>query len=165
MSRGTGPLDPATACLERTRSAVLNVLVIDGCGIAASGLALGRRGLGIALWEPEPTRRRAYLALLGLTFVSYLLRRTLGARAALHDPRRRAGRFYWAHVLGAAVGTLALPLGFAYGWLIRPVPREVLPFWVVALALGVLSFPRRDEIEGFDRPIIVSNNEVHGTED
>jgi hypothetical protein len=144
-------LDPATAaCLVRTRSAVLNVLVVDGCGIAVSGLVLGRHLWGIGPWDPDAARHWAHLGLIGLTVVSFLLRRTLGSRAALHDPSLRAPRFYWAHVMAAVVGTLALPLGFAYGWLIRPVPQEIVPFWVVALTLGVLSFPREDEITGFD---------------
>jgi hypothetical protein len=147
--------DPETAaCLERTGSAVLNVLVVDGCGIAASGLVLGRLGWGdVARWDPAAALRGAYFVLIGLTIFSFALRRILGSRAALRNPSRRAARYYWAHVLGAALGTLALPLGFAYGWLIRPVPREIIPFWVVALALGLLALPRQAELEGFDRPL------------
>ena len=39
---GTDREPAAAACLERTRSAVLNVLVVVGAGIAASGWVLGR---------------------------------------------------------------------------------------------------------------------------
>lgn len=146
--------DPATAaCLERTRLAVLNVLVVDGCGIAVSGLALARRGWVVSHWDPVLVQHRAHYVLIGLTVFSYLLRRIMGTREALRDPSRRGARFYWSHVLGAAIGTLALPMGLAYGWLIGPVPREIIPFWVVALALGLMAFPRAAELEGFDRSL------------
>ena len=145
MSRS--PTDSASAaCLERTTSAVLNVLVVDGCGIAVSGLVLGRRGWGFTPWDPDAARRWAYLSLIGLVFLSCAVRRFLGARAARRDPSRRVARFYWAHVLGAVAGIPAIPMGFAYGWLIRPLPGEIIPFWVVALALALLSIPRAAEL-------------------
>jgi len=147
-------LDPASrACLARTRSAVLNVLVADGLTIAVSGWLLRTRAA--ALW-PQPAtalhhRLMAVLIVLGLT--SYLSRRLMGRRAALHDPSRRESRFFWSHVLPALIAALAAPLGLVYGWLIVPRFEAVIPFWVVPLALGFLSLPRATELADFDRPM------------
>jgi hypothetical protein len=142
--------DPAAACLERTRSAVLNVLVIMGAGIAASGLILGRRDRGALLVSERVAERGVHLALFLLIVASFVVRRVVGARSALRDPERRAARFYRAHVVGAVVGALAIPLGFGYGWAVRPRIDAVAPFWVAALALGLLAWPRAMELEGFD---------------
>ncbi|CAN5812923.1 hypothetical protein BH23PLA1_BH23PLA1_31860 [soil metagenome] len=143
----------ALACLERTRSAVLNVLVVIGIGIALSGWLLSRRDFGLALWPADVARNRALLSLIGILVASSVTRQLLSSRMALQNPFRRARRFYWAHVLGAVIGALAVPLGFAYGWAIRPRLDGVGPFWAVALAMGVLSLPRAHALEGFDQPM------------
>jgi hypothetical protein len=138
------------ALLERTRSAVLNVMVVAGLGIAVSGVVVGRR---VVLAPPLPRREAEAVgtgALVALIFAGFLVRRVLGARARLRDPATRPGRFYRAHVLGAAIGALAVPLGFAYGYLIRPTLGAVAPYWVAALALGAINFPRAVELEGLD---------------
>jgi hypothetical protein len=142
------------ACLDRTRSAVLNVLVVAGIGIALSGLALSRRDRGALLWPPLPAQRGAHVALFGVIAASFLLRRAMAGRSALRDPDRRCDRFFWAHVVSAVVGALAIPLGFAYGWAIGPRLDAVAPFWVAALALGLLALPRAHELEGFEEPMI-----------
>lgn len=163
--RGSGH-DPATlACLERTRSAVLNVLVVIGIGIALSGWLLSRRAFGPALWPPEEARRFALLALLGIVLLSVSVRRMGTSRMFLQDHARRARRFYWAHVAGAAIGALAVPLGFAYGWAIRPRLDGVGPFWAVALAMGVLSLPRVEPLLGFDRSIPDLNSDFENGSD
>ena len=150
-------LEPAAvASLDRTRSAVLNVLVVVGLGIAASGLILGRRDEGALHWPIEREtafRRGVHALLLVLIVASFVVRRTRGGRAELRDPGRRASRFYWSHVVAAIVGGAAIGPGFAYGWAIRPDIRAVAPFWVAALALGFLALPREIELEGFDEPM------------
>jgi hypothetical protein len=146
------PADPAGELVRRTRSAVLNVLVVVGGGIALSGLILRDRRRGATLWPPDPTRRAAYVALLGLVVASVVLRRVLGRRSGLRDQATRAGRFFRAHLAGALAGALAVPLGLAYAYAVRPDLEAVAPFWVAALALGFLSLPRPDALSDLDAP-------------
>lgn len=146
-----GPPD-AAATLERTRSAVLNVMVAAGAGIAVSGLLLRWRDGWAVDRAPEWIRRGLLGGLAALAVGSYLVRRRVARREALRDPAGRASRFFRAHVLSAALAALAVPLGLAYGWYVRPRLDAVAPFWVVALALGLLALPRAHELEGLDEP-------------
>src|SRR4051812_47683629 len=115
-SRTIEPL--ALACVERTRSSVLNVLVVVGAAIAASGWILGRRDGGALLWDPVTASRIAGVGLVALLVASRVLVRVYAGRSALRDPSTRAGRFARMHVAAAVVGGLAVPLGFVYGWAI-----------------------------------------------
>ncbi|MDR3638204.1 MAG: hypothetical protein P4L84_30650 [Isosphaeraceae bacterium] len=152
------PLEPAAvACLERTRSAVLNVLVGVGLAIALSGFLLRQRDRWPAVRVAEPVRRGMLGALLAIVVTSYGVRRVLGSRTALREPASRCARFHRAHMLSALVATVAIPLGLAYGWVSRPVLNEVAPFWVAALALGFLALPRASELDDFDAPIPPAN--------
>ncbi len=153
--RDLDTLEPAVvACLDRTRSAVLNVMVVAAAGIAVSGLVLRRRDRGALAWPLDDTRRLAYSLLLVIVTASIALRRGLGRRSALNDPSRRCTRFFRAHVLAVTVGALAVPLGLAHGIAAEPSLQAVAPFWVAALALGALAFPRARELEDFDEPMI-----------
>lgn len=136
--------------LHRTRSAVLNVLVAISAGIAASGLALRGRERGALLWPELNAQRVAHGLLLVLIAASVIIRRALASRTALRPPETRARRFYWAHVASAAVGALAIPLGYAYAWAARPRLDAIGAFWVAALALALLAFPRAAELEDLD---------------
>jgi hypothetical protein len=138
------------ALLERTRSAVLNVMVVAGLGIAVSGVVVGRRVVVAPPWPRHKAEAVGTGALVALIVAGFLVRRVLGSRARLRDPATRPGRFYRAHVLGATIGALAVPLGFAHGYLIRPTLVAVAPYWVAALALGAINFPRAVELEGLD---------------
>ncbi|QDV33949.1 hypothetical protein [Tautonia plasticadhaerens] len=147
-------LDPESeSCLHRTRSAVMSVLALDGVLIAASGVLLRNRGPGMTLWPAEEAYRWSHLALLALMFLGSAIRLIGTARPVLADPSRRARRFLGSHLLGALFGLAALPLGFAYGWAVRPQLAAVGPFWAVGLVLGLLSLPRVDELTGFDQPM------------
>ena len=138
------------ACLERTRSAVLNVMVASGVGIAVSGFLLRWRDHD-ALFRASDAARRAMLGgLLALVVASHLSRRVLARRSALRDPDRRAARFFRAHTIAAMLGALAVPLGLVYGWTVRPQLDAVAPFWVAALALGFLSLPRAADLADLD---------------
>jgi hypothetical protein len=139
--------DSARTCLERTRSAVLNVMIGAGVAIACSGLILRWRDQAAAFRASEGTRRAMLAGLLGLGVASYLTRRIGTALTASTEMSRRASRFYRSHVVAAVVGALAVPLGLAYGWTVRPRLDAVAPFWVVALALGSLALPREAEID------------------
>lgn len=143
----------AVACVERTRSTVLNVLVVVGAAIAASGWVLGRRDGGALLWNPVSASRIAGVGLVALLVASRVLVRVGAGRSALRDPTTRAGKFARMHVAAAVVGGLAVPLGFAYGWAIQPRIEAVAPFWVIALASGFLALPREHELADFDEPI------------
>jgi hypothetical protein len=137
------------ACLERTRSHVLNVLVVVGVSIAISGWLLRNRAL---TWQPRPAKTlndSLYAVLMALAATTYISRRMLTARAARVAPERFERLFYWAHVAPALVSSLAVPLGFAYGWLVRPHIDAIIPFWAVPFVLGFLALPRRSE--WFDR--------------
>lgn len=142
-------------CLKRTRSGVLNVMVGAGAVVALTGLSLrGRTAGALALGGPaERTGQTLLIALFVIFVVSSVLRRVMGRRSRLRDPEWRWRRFYWGHIIPAAVGALAAPLGLAYGWLISPSFQAVFPFWVVALLLGILAYPRGRELEDFDRPM------------
>ena len=147
-------LDPGSIdCLRRTRASVLNVLMGVGVVVAVSGVIL--RGRPAGAWPAlTPRLNDLMLGSLILIFaISTVMRRSLGRRARLSDPGLRDQRFFWGHVLPAVVGALAAPLGLAHGWLLSPRLETLIPFWVTALLLGVLAYPRGRELEGFDRPM------------
>ena len=147
--------DPETVdCLVRTRSAVLNVLLFTGAGIAVSGYLLGRHGLGQPpLWGMSITRRGAMAGLLGLIVLAYLILRVGSGRELLRDPLTRAARFFRARVAVAIVGALSIPLGFLAGWSNDPRLEALAPFWIAALGLGFLAIPRGYELDDFAEPI------------
>jgi MFS family permease len=147
-------LEPAAErCLDRTRSAVLNVLMVIGAGIAISSLILRWRDRG-AIWRaPDELGQGLLAGLFLLVVTSFITRRAGASRSRLHDPRRRASRFYWAHLSSAVIGSLAILLGLCYGWWIRPRLDAVSPFWVASLALGFLALPRADELRDFEDPM------------
>ena len=102
LDSGRGP----NACLERTRSHVLNVLVAVGLSIAVSGWLLRKRALA---WQPRPARALSdglYGGLIALTVASYVVKRVLSARTHRAEPGRRERLFYWSHI-GPAI--LAAP--------------------------------------------------------
>src|SRR5262245_4254127 len=147
-------LDPTLrACLVRTRSAVLNILVAVGFTIAVSGWLLRARAQ--AQWPQAARTLQASLTLglIALGVTSYTLRRVLGRTAVPSPPGRRESRFFWSHVLPASIAALAAPLGLIYGWLIDPRLGAVIPFWVLSLALGFLAFPRARELDDVLRPV------------
>jgi hypothetical protein len=147
-------LEPAAAdCLERTRTAVLNVLVAAGTAIAISGWVLRWRDRWMVERAPAAVGQALLSGLAAVAVLSYATRRALAGRGALRDPEARTARFWRGHVLSAGVAALAVPLGLAYGWFVRPRLDAVGPFWLAALALGALAFPRAAELEGFDRPM------------
>jgi hypothetical protein len=151
MAEPSADSDPESANLARTRSAVLNVLVVVGGGIAASGWILGRHDPDAALpWGTMKTRQIAFGSLVALVAGSYTTLRVLTGREALRDPEKRASRFFRGRVAASIVGALAIPLGFAYGWSIDSRLQAVAPFWIAALALGWLAMPRGGELDGFD---------------
>ena len=156
-------LDPASAaCLERTRSAVLNVLVVVGIGIAASGLLLRWRDGWAVQRGPESHRRTLLGCLVFLVVLSYAMRRWLAGRAALRDPKTRLTRFYIGHLKAALVAAAVLPLGLIDGWFIDPRLGAVAPYWIAALALGFLALPRASELEDFDEPVTEAGVEPGG---
>jgi uncharacterized membrane protein YfcA len=147
-------LDPASRrCLDRTRTAVLNLMVVTGLFIAISGGLLRWRAVHEKGIGSKFLHEKLMIGLLALAVVSFLSRRLLGRRGRLKDPETRASRFFWSHFLPALVAALAAPLGLLHGWLIVPALESIGPFWVVALALGFLALPREHELEGFARPI------------
>lgn len=147
-------LDPGSLdCLRRTRSGVLNVLVVVGLFVALAGALLrGRGGADI----PAGIDRRSrpfHVGLLVIFVVSTFARRSLGLRSRLRDPQQRARRFYWAHVIPAILGGLAAPLGLFHGIVVSGRLEAILPFWITALVLGVLAYPRARELEGLGAPM------------
>jgi hypothetical protein len=148
-------LEPeASRCLDRTRSWVLNVLVIDGLSILGSALIL--RGVGPIAVDVDPeSLRRTLLGTLFLIFAGAMMAlRRLGSRERLAEPSTRASRFFGSHVGAAAIGWLALPAGLAYGLTVDPNLGGVAPFWLAAMVLGKLAYPSAVELEGFDEPMV-----------
>ncbi len=151
-------LDPAALdCLKKTRSGVLNVLVFVGVVVALSGALLRRRAENLPAPVPERLNQALYLGLIAIFAVSTVSRRVLGLRERLRDPHLRGPRFYWGHIIPAAIGALAAPLGLLHGWLVSPRIESILPFWLAALVLGILAYPRGRELEGLGAPM-----ELHG---
>lgn len=147
------PLEPrARETLEQTRSAVLNALIAAGLGIAITGALIRWRDGWATGRAPESVGRGLLGGLAGLLVLSVLIRRVGAGRVALQAPATRCRRLWRSHVASAWVGAAAVPLGLAYGWFVRPRLDAVLPFWVAALALGVLAFPRAAALQGFEEP-------------
>ncbi|MGC8643216.1 MAG: hypothetical protein ACP5XB_25425 [Isosphaeraceae bacterium] len=147
-------LGPASLeCLRRTRSSVLNVLVGVGVVVAVSGLVLRGRTGGALEGAQKVLSQAMLMGLFGIFVVSTIVRRVLGRRSRLRDPRLRGWRFLVGHVVPAAIGALAAPLGLVHGWLVSPGLEAILPFWVVAVLLGIVAYPRGRELEGFDQPM------------
>ena len=83
-------LDPASRrCLERTRSAVLNLLVATGLFIAVSGGLLRWRTVHEAGIGSKSLHEKLMIGLLALAILSFLSRRLLGRRVRLKDPGTR----------------------------------------------------------------------------
>jgi hypothetical protein len=135
------------ACLARTRAAVLNVLVGVGLMIAVSGWLLRRHAQREFIGPAREWHDGLLFGLIAVGVCSYFIRRTWLRRSDSGDPSRRAARFFWTHVGSAAVAAVGAPLGFVYGWYVDPRLKGVIVFWVVPLALGLLAFPRRGEVD------------------
>jgi hypothetical protein len=138
------------ACLERTRSHVLNVLVAVALSIAASGWLMWQRAL---TWQPRPAKTLSdslYVVLIAIGAASYISKRLITTRAARAEPGHRDRLFYWSHVAPASIAALAVPIGLAYGWLVSPRLDAIIPFWAVPIALGFLSLPRQSELSNRD---------------
>ncbi len=151
-------LDPASLdCLKKTRSGVLNVLVGVGAVVALSGALLRRGANDVVVPVPVLLNQVLFLCLIVIFVVSTVTRRVLGRRARLRDPHLRGSRFFWGHVIPAAIGALAAPLGLLYGWLVSRRIEAILPFWLAALVLGILAYPRGRELEDLGAPM-----ELHG---
>jgi len=147
-------LDPASRkCLDCTRGAVLNLLVVTGFFIAISGAVLRWRSAHSGAIGSKSLHGKLMIGLLVIAVASFLSRRLLGSRARLKDPETRASRFFWSHLLAAVVAALAAPVGLLHGWLVAPGLDSIGPFWVVALALGFIALPRQYELEGFAQPL------------
>lgn len=147
-------LDPvASHWLERTRSVVLNVMVVDGLAIAATGLIL-RRWEGIELDVDRGMLKTTLLGCLFALFITaMLILRRVGGRPRLEGPTTRGSRYFASRVGAAVVGWAALPLGLAYGMLVDPSLGGVAPFWLTAMVLGRLALPKAFDLEGFDEPM------------
>ena len=147
-------LDPNSLdCLRWTRSGVLNVLVVVGLFVALSGALLRGRGGPDVPAEMNRRSQPFHIGLLVIFVVSTFVRRSLGLRSRLRDPQHRARKFYWAHVIPAMLGGLAAPLGLFHGIAVSGRLQAILPFWITALVLGVLAYPRGRELEGLGAPM------------
>jgi hypothetical protein len=136
--------------LLRTRRAVLDVLMGVAVMIAVGGWLLGRRADDRIAVPARGTHDGLLIALFVVGIVSYFWRRR-GIRSSTRLPiDRRRRDFYWSHVGAAAIAALGAPLGLAYGWWVDPRLEAVIPFWVIPLALGFLSIPRRAELDDID---------------
>jgi hypothetical protein len=142
----TPDLDPR-ACLERTRSAVLNVLVTIGVMIALSGAVLRAWPVSPLPVGSQAAYRQLTILLVALGAASYASRHILDRKTARAEPSRKNAIFYWAHVAPAVLAALAVPLGLYCGSFVDPRLGAVCPFWVMPLALGLLALPRARELE------------------
>ncbi|MGO9468387.1 MAG: hypothetical protein ACLQVF_30000 [Isosphaeraceae bacterium] len=150
-SEETEPSREGQACLERTRTAVLNVLIAVGLCIALSGGLLRFRTEALAPSAARNLHQKLMAGLIVISVISYAARRILSQQAIRGQAASRQSLFYWSHLLPALIAALAAPLGLAYGWWVNASFRSVVPFWIAALALGSLALPRAREVEYFDR--------------
>lgn len=146
------------ATLRRVRRAVGGVLA-GALGMVVLGSFAPKRppGFEADLWGMDPGRlfQLSQSVVLGLAVLSVAVRRALGNRAALRDPRTRATQFLRAHVGAALVGALASVLGVLVAILLRPGMHELAPFWVAAVGTVLLAYPRGYELDDFDEPMKV----------
>jgi hypothetical protein len=153
---GDEPPDPViAACLARTRALVLKVLIASIAIVVIGGAGLRTVDQGATLWPEIFATRVAHGLLFGIIFLSYFCRRALASRSSLRDPLTRFERFHRAHLVGALIGALAVPLGLVIGYAVRPRMDVVGPFWVAALALESLALPRGYELSDFDQPMVL----------
>lgn len=145
--------DRSRSLLEHTRSWVLNVLVVDGLTILSSALIFRRWGWIDFGYETAPMRRFLVGSLIAVLVAGLSTLRIFGGRGSLTAPRSRAFRYFTSRVGAAVVGWMALPLGLAYGLAIEPSLNAVAPFWIAAMVVGTLAFPRPWDLEGFREPI------------
>ena len=91
---------------------------------------------------------------MALVVASYLVAPDRASRSALARPSDAGPAVLpGARRSRRSSAALAVPLGLAYGWFVRPRLDAVGPFWVAALALGFLALPRAHELDGFDDPM------------
>jgi len=140
------PSRPGQACLERTRTAVLNVLIAVGVCIALSGGLLRFRAEDREASASRNLHQELMASLIVISVISYATRRILSQRTLHGKPAPRESLFYWS-----IIAALAAPLGLVYGWWVDRSVQSVAPFWIAALALGSLALPRARELECFDR--------------
>ena len=140
-------------CLKRTRSGVLNVLVgVGGRRRCLRSLLRGRTSEAL-VGPQEPLSQALLLSLLGFSWSALSLAACWAAGRGSAILSLRGPRFFWVTFCRPPIGALAAPLGLIHGWLISPRLEAILPFWVVALVLGILAYPRGRELEGFDQPM------------
>ncbi len=149
--------DPgARVAVRRARLAVgcvlAGALVFVILGSVLPG-RLGRVEAGIWGLDPDRAFRLSQSVVLGLAVLSVAVRRALGNRASLRDPRTRARQFFRAQVGAAVVGALSSVLGVAVALLLRPGAHELAPFWVAAVGTILLAYPRGYELDDFDEPM------------
>ena len=141
---------PASPWLERARSRVLDVLMLDGLSLLATALILRRWGPIEVDADPEFLKK----LLLGALFVCFILARIAlrapGIRAAEADPDTRGRAYVRSRFATAAFGWLAMPLGLAYGLTVDPSLTGLAPFWVAAMLLGVTALPRQADLVEID---------------
>ncbi|MDG3003152.1 hypothetical protein [Paludisphaera mucosa] len=132
---------------------MLNVLVLDGLSILGSALAMRRWG-GITFdVDPLMMKKVLFGSLFAVFVVAMFVLRRTGGRERLEDPQTRGARFFGSRVAAVAIGWAAFPLGLAHGLLFDPNLQAVAPFWLAAMVLGKLAYPRADDLEGFDEPM------------
>jgi hypothetical protein len=138
----------------------LNVLIAVGLIIAVSGGLLRFRTADARLLVPGYLQKALMVGLLVIGVTSYSTRRMLYERMRRAQAAPSESVFYWSHLIPAIIASLAGPLGFVYGWWIDSSVQSVIPFWVVAFALGSLALPRTGELEYFDRAARGSESEL-----
>lgn len=146
----TASPSPPSPWMERARSWVLNVLVLDGLSILATALIL-RRWVAIEVDVDPQTLKKLFLGALFVCFiVARVALRTPSIRAKEAEPETRGRAYVRSRVATAAFGWLALPLGLGYGLTVDPSLTGLAPFWVAALLLGVTALPRQSDVAEFD---------------
>jgi hypothetical protein len=128
---------------------VLNVLVAVGIFVALSGWLLRNRARTEKPPASQALSQELMAAALIVAVISYATRRILTQRMAGARTTPTESLFFWSHVVPALIAAIAAPLGLMYGWWVEPSVGSVVPFWVVALALGSLALPRASELECF----------------
>ncbi|GAC1306850.1 MAG: hypothetical protein NVSMB14_12700 [Isosphaeraceae bacterium] len=139
------PIEITADDWKRTRGAVLNVLILASFGIAACGIALGRRPIPAPSAATRQMGQQTYAGLIGIVLLGYAYRRMYGSASRLREIGGLA-RFRSARIASAWIATLAVPLGFAHGFYVRPTLDGVAPFWVATLALGALAVPKNADL-------------------
>lgn len=138
--------DKGDSATDRLRSMVLNGGIAVAGGMALSGFLLRDREPLASAYSAQSLKFSFHAALIGLVLASLFLKRTLANPRTLARLDRPLERYQARLRVLLTLGFLAMALGLPYGLLVDPTWTGITPFWIVALGLTAICWPRRGDL-------------------